>query len=157
MSLPLVVNNKTFQYPDVGEEPGWGEDASAWAEEVTAVLESLFGANDIPTTAFTIANNQVSPANIAGLLFNTAAVRSATIEYAIYRTTNSNELVESGEIYILYRNAGATWEMTQMKNSNAGVSLTITNTGQFQYTSSNVSGSSYSGSIKFRAKTLIQQ
>ncbi len=156
MAVSLVVNNKTFEYPDVGEEPGWGEDATAWAEEVTSVLETLFGTNDIPNTSFTITNNQSSATNLTGLLFNTAAVRAATIEYAIYRTTNSNELAESGEIYIVYKNTAATWELTQTKNDNAGVNLSITNTGQFQYTSSNVSGTSYSGSIRFRAKTIIQ-
>lgn len=157
MSESLTVNKKTFLYPSVDEEPGWGEDATKWAKEVTRVLESLAGTNDILKTGFTINNNISSATDVNGLLFNTSAVRSALINYSLYRTTASpsNHVAESGQILIVYDSVAGTWNMTQMANGNAGVSFTITNGGQVQYTSTNITGTSYSGLGRFQANTLL--
>lgn len=157
MSIPLVVNNKTFAYPSTGQDPGWGEDATRWAREVTRVLASLNGTNDILQTSFTIANNTSSATDINGLLFNTSQVRAATINYSLYRNTTgggATELAESGVIQIVYKTVAATWELAQQSVGNAGVIFSITSGGQFQYTSSNMTGSSYTGKMVFTASTL---
>lgn len=160
MAITLTVNNKDFSYPQVSEEPGWGEDATGWAQEVTEVLESLAGPNDILQTTFTINNNISLATDIAGLLFNTAQVRAAFISYSLYRTTGSPsgstaELAESGIITIVYKSFAATWNLTQVSNGNAGVSFSVTNTGQVQYTSTNVAGTNYAGIMRFEADTLL--
>ena len=56
MSRQLQIGNKVFNYPDTGDNPGWGEDATAWAQAVTTALETVQGTNDIPATTTALAN-----------------------------------------------------------------------------------------------------
>lgn len=155
MAVNLTVNGTTFAYPENGEEPGWGESATAWAEEVTTVLASVLGTNDIVQTSFNIANNVGAATNITGLVFNTAAVRAAIIEYSLYRVTDSNEVAESGLLNVVYKTNAAVWELSQISVGDSQVTFSVTNTGQFQYTSTNLAGTNYSGLMKFRARTVL--
>lgn len=157
MPINLTVNGSTFSYPLPGDPKGWGEDASGWAEEVTNLLGDLKGPNDIIQTTFSINNNQASPTNIIGLAFDGATVRYAIVDYAIYRTTSTNELAEGGQLFLIYKNTANTWTIErEFQGDNAGVIITVNNAGQLQYTSTNVSGLSYTGQIGFRAKTINQ-
>ena len=156
----LIVNNNPFNYPDPGTEPGWGADATGWAEEVTTVLGNLSGADDILETTFNLANNVSSPQDIVGLLFNPATVRSAVIEYSIYRSTSSNELAEKGTLNIVYKNGGTVgekWTIGRVFFGDDGeIIISATDAGQFQYTSSNLAGTSYSGTMRFEAVVTQQ-
>lgn len=161
MPQTLIVNNIPFQYPVPGDEPGWGQAASDWAAEVTDVLDDLLGPNDITQTSFTVQNNIAVATDIAGLIFNTGQVRAATIQYSVYRTSTSNPsgFAESGTINVVYDNAagaGDKWSFTQSSNGLSGVTFSITDLGQFQYTSSDIGAAGYSGILKFRAQTLTQ-
>jgi len=155
----LTVNNTTFQYPDPGSEPGWGQDASDWASEVTAVLASLVSSDDILQTSYSINNNVSTPTDVNRLFFNPSTVRAANIQYSVYRisTANPSGHVESGIIYLNYDNAaslGSKWSFTQQKNGDSGVVFSITDAGQIQYISTDIDSTGYSGVIKFTAKTL---
>lgn len=156
-TVELEVNNKQFLYPNAGENPGWGEDATAWAEEVTEVLNSLAGPDDILQTTVSINNNVgPTPSNVAGLLFNTATVRSARIDYNIYRTLNAaSELAETGIVQIVYKSIAGTWELSQEATGNAGVSFTITNAGQVQYTSTNMGVGTHVGTLNFESSVVL--
>ncbi len=162
MPVTLTVNNLPFEYPIPGDSPGWGQGASGWAEEVTIVLNSLLGPNDIAQTIANINNNQTSPINVGGLVFNTGSVRSAIIEYSIYRTSTANPTgnAESGTINIVYDNlagSGSKWAQTVTNvTGNAGVYFTITDGGQVQYTSTDINSTGYSGNMHFRARSLVQ-
>ena len=157
----LVINNVTYNYPGPGEDPGWGEDATGWAEEVTSVLSSLLGAGDILETTFNVANNVTSATNITGLSFDTATVRSAVIEYSIYRisdTTTSGK-AETGVLDIVYDNSassGNKWLLSQESNGDSGITFDITDAGQFTYTSTDIGSTNYSGVFKFKARTTSQ-
>jgi len=157
MARQLVVGNTPFNYPDPGDSPGWGQDATGWAQAVTDELSTVANINDISETAFSIANNILVLTDISSLLFNNSTVRAVEITYSIYRVTNLIELGEEGTINIIYKNTANTWYLDQRSGGDdSGVLFSITNSGQMQYTSSNVSGTSYSGIMKFRAKTLSQ-
>lgn len=154
----LIVNNTPYNYPTSGDEPGWGGDATGWAEEVTGALNDLLGPNDILETAFNIENNQTVETDITGLAFNTASVRSAVIDYSLFRISNDNPsgFTETGSIKIAYDNNSG-WLISQGAIAgNSGVLLSITPTGQFQYTSTDIGSLNYTGTMKFRAKTLQQ-
>jgi hypothetical protein len=161
MPVTLIVNNIPFEYPVPGDSPGWGQGASDWAAEVTLALQELQGLTDIPQKTFTIQNNVTVFADITGLTFNTGLVRSAVIDYSVYRTSTSNPsgVTEAGLILIVYDNlagAGAKWTVVGGPTTgNAGVTFTITDAGQFQYKSSNL-GAGHSANMHFRAKTLNQ-
>jgi hypothetical protein len=160
MSVTLTVNNIPFEYPVSGDEPGWAEGATGWAEEVTEVLGELLGPNDIIETTFNIQNNISTFTNIASLSFNTGEVRGAAINYTIYRVsdTTTSGKAESGTINIVYDNAaasGSKWTYTVFGvNGNSGVTFDVTDAGQFQYKSTDIGSAGYSGVMTFRAKSL---
>jgi hypothetical protein len=157
MSLPLVVNGQTYNYPENRDSPSWGEEATAWASAVTSLLANVTGSGDIAPTSANIANNQSSVANVIGLSFDTSTVRGAIVEYSVYRNSTlagATELVETGTMYLGYKSVAATWEIAIVGSAGAGTTFSITNTGQVQYTSTNMTGSAYAGVIKFRARAI---
>lgn len=160
MPQDLIVNNNTFAYPVTGDEPGWGEPATGWAAEVTNVLSELQGGNDIIQTSFNVANNISSPLDVVGLIFNPAQVRSAVVEYSVYRTTDTNELSETGELFLVYKNGGtigSKWSIGRMFfGDDSGIVFTMSDSGQIQYTSTNVTGANYSGTMHFLGKATLQ-
>jgi len=160
MSTNLTVNNNTFAYPVPGDEPGWGEGATGWAVEVTEVLNNLQGTDDIPETSFTVANNNAVATDVVGLVFNPASVRAGVIDYSIYRSTSITELAEKGKMEIIYKNgasSGTKWSIGRVFfGDDAGVVFTMTDAGQVQYTSTNLSGTGYSGIMKFEAVVTQQ-
>lgn len=160
MPQNLTVNGNNYAYPIAGDEPGWGEDATAWAAEVTNVLSDIQGIDDIPETTFIIANNTTASADVVGLVFNPTTVRSATVTYSVYRSTDTTELAEKGTLELVFKNGGtpgSKWTIGQVYfGDDSGVRFSMTDAGQIQYTSSDISGSNYSGEIRFEAAVTQQ-
>ena len=104
MPLPLVVNGTTFLYPNSGEDPGvYGEEATAWAEEVTTVLGSVVGPGDILQTNFNLDNNQTASfADITGFIFDSNVIKGVTCSYRIERTNATSYLVEKGTLEAVF-------------------------------------------------------
>ena len=157
--IALIVNGTSYQYPNVGEDPNWGEDATAWSQAVTEVLSTLLAPGDILQTKVSINNNITVLTNVTGLLFDPGTARAANIDYAIYRTSTSTTSgnSEAGTILISYddsASAGSKWQMSQRVSGGAGVSFFITDLGQVQYKSSDIGSVGYVGNIVFRAKVL---
>jgi hypothetical protein len=155
----LTVNNVPYQYPEAGDPPGWGEEATGWAEEVTDVLNSLQGPNDINETVASIANNQSSSIEIPGLLFDPGSVRGAEIKYTIYRITDDfpSGNAEYGEIHAIYDNSAAVnekWKISTEYTGDSGVNITVSDIGQFFYTSTDITGANYQGIMKFTGRAL---
>lgn len=158
MPKTLIVNNVPYDYPTAGDEPGWGGEATGWAEEVTNVLNNLLGPDDILETSFNIANDQSTVADVTGLAFNAGSVRSAIVEYAVYRISDSapSGNAETGEIHIVYDNS-AGWSIgVGSVVGNSGINFSITSAGQVQYTSTDIGTLGYTGIIKFKARALSQ-
>ena len=154
MSKPLVIDGVTYNYPENRDPPGWGEDASNWAEAVTITVQSFAGPGDILPSIATI-NNDTSLHSVNGLFFDAVISRSAVAEYAIVRTTNTVEKVESGTLYLTYKPISLSWDIVQVGGVDAEVTLQITSGGQVQYTCASViTGTGYSGTIRFRARTF---
>lgn len=160
MSIPIVINNKTFNYPTNNEDPGWGQDASDAFVEVASVLNTILAPGDILETTFNINDNTSISTQVQGLAFDPSLSRSASIVYSIYRTSTNTPSgnAETGEISIIYDNSatvGNKWKMAQIKNGEAGVALSISDLGQFSYTSSqiNLGAGGYVGIMKFSAKS----
>lgn len=117
-------------------------------EGIDAVLTG--NVSDINDTAFSLTNNQAAAANVTGLAFSNAAVRGAKIEYSI--TINATVgLFEKGELQIVQNATG--WLINRESvGSDSQVNLTVTNSGQIQYTTPDYTGF-VSGKIQFRAIT----
>ena len=159
MSVPLIIAGVTYNYPIPGDEL-WGPDATDWAIAVTAELQNLVVSGDLgPTVLVNILNNQASVSNVTSLAFDPATIRSAQVEYYVYRTFNSGseEVVENGTMYLTYKDIANEWDMVLVGSNvtGSGVTFSITNAGQVQYVSSNLTpATSYSGSMRYRASVL---
>ncbi len=155
MSKPLQVGSEIYNYPTQGENPGWGEEATGWAEAVTDALTAVQGPNDILLTSATLTNNQSSLADIPGFSFDTSQVQGIEATYFVVRTFDSGATVvtESGTLKGNYN--GSDFIITVDAAGDSGVSLNITNAGQVQYTSTDLTDH-VSSIIRFRAKTIDQ-
>ena len=103
-------------------------------------------------TSFTIANNQAAAASITGLLIDGVSTRGFILEYSIYRQTDTalSALAQLGQLRAVYNSQSSTWFMSDdYSGQNSGVTLTIQPSGQIQYTSSNIAGANYVGTMKY--------
>jgi hypothetical protein len=161
MPVALVVQGVTYQYPVTADE-SWSNEATDWSVAITSVINSLIVDGDLgPTVLVTIANNQSSAANVTSLAFDSATIRSAQVQYYVYRTWNSGteEAVENGILFVNYKDIAAVWDLVQIGNNveGSGVVFSITAGGQIQYTSDNKTPStSYAGSCKYRGTVLAK-
>ena len=105
---------------------------------------------DLQEGTFAAANNQASPADVTGLAFSNAVVRSfsAIVSVAIDATS---DLFEEFELHGIQR--GADWSMSvESTGDESGVAFSITTAGQIQYVSVSYAGF-VSADVRFRAQT----
>ena len=103
-------------------------------------------AGDISNTSFGFINNTTIAANITGLAFNQASVRSFTAYVGIDRSGDG--FYEEYEINGI--NKGTDFDISlESVGDDTGLEISITTSGQVQYTSSNLTSG---GVLKFRAK-----
>ncbi len=121
-------------------------------------LESYIG-SFIAETGFNIVNNQSSPANINGLIFDSTTQGAAFIDYEIYRNTTgggATKRKEVGMLLVSYTPSGSpVWEISNpIFMGAAGVEFSITALGQVQYTSDNQSGTADVSRMRFKARAM---
>lgn len=97
-----------------------------------------------------IANNQVAPANLTNLVFDGETTNNFRVGYTLTRSSSLESYAQTGELRGVYNTVTNTWFMSDnFTGENAGVSFTITNLGQIQYTSSNLTGTGYVGTFEY--------
>lgn len=158
MGIPLTVGGIIYDFPVTNSEL-WGTSVTDWAEAVSAQLNTVTVPGDIgPVTLVNIANNQASPVNVPSFVLDPALIRSGTAEYYVWRLTTgpSSELSEAGIFTFLYNDSSGTWTFSQQGNNirASGVTFSVTNLGQVQYTSTNLTNTTYTGKMKFRLRVL---
>lgn len=112
---------------------------------------------------FTLANNQSSAANITGMIFDKTLYTMAEISADAYRKDNTpterRALIKATAIY---KPVLDTWELVGPSVEgetfeNLGVDLSIiAATGQVQYTTTNFTGGSYVGELRWRVSRFRQ-
>lgn len=169
----LAVGKSLYANPAVAGEYSAVDPSNAsynnrWVIKVaTAISSSQILINpDLASTAyfkpdysstFSIANNQSSSANITDLIIDPVLYRGFTLEYTLYRTTDTNEVAQIGRLRGVYKAIAGTWALTDdYSGDNAGVSFTITSSGQIQYTSTDLTGTSYSGILDHKIIQLFE-
>lgn len=141
MSKTLIVNSIPFEYPEQGEQQPWGESATAWASEVTDLLNFVVGANDKLESAAEIKEIQASFLDISGLIFPSNLVRSFILTGSISRQYNSPapfSLSESFTLNGIYDDSTATWTIQKESNGETFVSFDIDSSGQIKYKSDSI-------------------
>lgn len=156
MSTTVTINNTNYTLPEQGSESPWGSDLSDLISALVDVANTVVSTGDILATTYSLANNVSSATAVTGLAFDISTILASTITYTIYRTTDSNEVTEHGVIFLAYKPTAATFELSQHHVGDAGVEFTVNSSGQFLFTSSNISGTNYSGTMKFSAKSTLQ-
>lgn len=103
---------------------------------------------DIKLTSFNIANNQVAAADVTGFAFANATIRSFLAHVSVTIDATA-DLFEEFTLSGIQR--AADWQLRASSGGDSsGITFSITNAGQIQYTSGNYAGFS-SGLIEFRA------
>jgi hypothetical protein len=155
MSITVQVGNQTFQLPQNGEQPGWGEETTAWMQAVTDSLANVQGSQDILQTSANISNNVSVFANINGMSFDINKMLQLEVDYYIKRIYNggTSTIIESGKIIGNYD--GSNTNFTRESIGDVGIEIDATSLGQFQYKSSNLTNH-ISSIIVFKAKAITQ-
>lgn len=147
----LLIGNGTA-YTVANLTAGAGITITNGAGTISIAESVPSSTGDITQTSFSGANNQVAPANVTGLAFNNAVVRSfeALVSVTVDATA---DLYEGFRLHGIQR--GSDWQMSQTSTGtdNTQVIFTINSSGQVQYVSGNYAGFS-SLTIKFRAQVL---
>lgn len=135
-----------------GNETDRAASVSAMKSYVTGITANLpqASAGDIDETSFSMVNNQSLSADVTGLAFANATVRSfkALVSVEVDATA---DLFEAFELIGVQKGAG--WDMAvTATGDNSQVVFTITSAGQIQYVSANYLGF-VGAKIKFRAVT----
>lgn len=160
--VQITIAGTVYQYPDVGESPNWGREATSVIQALAEALNTLFSPGDILSTKYNIDNNVSVAQPVNGLLFDSNVTRAATIPYAIYRTSTAQPTghAEEGNLFIVYddnASAGSKWVMSRtIVVGDSGVIFSISDLGQVSYQSTDLGVIGYSGSITFSARTLIR-
>jgi hypothetical protein len=148
------VQQLPMSYLDTDDTLAADSDAKVPSQKaVKAYIADQIGASahagDIAHTSFAAANNVSSPANVTGLAFAAASVRSfkVQISVSIDATTDLNEVFELTGVQL----ASGFVMASSSVGDDSGVVFTITSAGQIQYTSQNSAGF-VSNTMKFRAQ-----
>lgn len=156
MSKIITLNGTEYDLSQQGDSPPWGDDQEALLQALVDIANNTQGTGDILTTTATLSNNVASPTNVTSLSFDTSLIRGAIINYSISRSTNTTEETETGIIMLAYKSSTSLWTIAQTCTGRSGITLSITSAGQIQYISTNLGGTSYTGKIKFNAKSFTQ-
>lgn len=156
----VTLSGTTYKIPKPNSSPPWGEELNDYLKALGTSYSTLVGVGDIPETSVTIANNQAVSTAVSGLSFDSAQVRAANISYAVFRSTDSNVVLEQGNMSLLYNAAasiGSKWVLQRdSMGGDAGIDFTVSDAGIVSYTSTNLAGINYVGTMKFEAKALLQ-
>jgi hypothetical protein len=88
------------------------------------------------------------------LLFSSAVVEAVIIDFAIMRKTTTNGKFSCGQIGLVYSTLANAWRIEKITEAieYSGVTFAVTSLGQISYTSSDISGVSYTGKMKYNIK-----
>lgn len=118
-----------------------------------AVIELIQrGGRAAPITQ-SVSNNS-GPLDVTDFpVLDTAVVKSVVMFMDIFRRTDSGVKKESGFLYLIWDSEASSWDITfQTVNGDGGVTFSMNNTSgtewQLQYTSDDLTGTTYSGTLK---------
>ena len=128
----IVIAGKAISATEILINP----DLGATTEFNAAVVDDI-----------TIANNQIVAQSLTGVAFDSTEHRAVILSYSILRSIDGIESSQVGQLRLAYR--ASSWSLSDdFSGDDAGVTFTITSAGQVQYTSTNLVGTIYSGSLK---------
>lgn len=96
-----------------------------------------------------IVNNQAAPLAIGTLSFDKANDKAGSFLFDVHRQTDTQDKQETGTAYLAHDPKDDIWRISVISGlDNSGVTLIVTAGGVIQYTSDDLTGASYSGTIR---------
>ncbi len=151
------MNNIQEEIANVIEGAGIALDQTGATEDqmLTAILSLITSGGTQGSVAI---QNNAGPLDVTGLLFASASVASARVLWHLERRTDSQDVTEHGMFFLSYNNETSAWEIvTQSFGDDAEVVFSVTASGQVQYTSNDLTGTTYSGTLRWSDITTIAQ
>lgn len=160
MSYNINIQGTQISLPSSSESPNWSSGIIQAFQAIANALSFAVGPYDISPQVYDIsAFNSVSNQSVTGLTFSNASVRGAIIRYSVFRTSTATTVAETGMIDIVYdpgNTTGHKWEISREYTGNASITFSISDTGQIQFSTTSIGGTSHQGKISFAAQALTQ-
>lgn len=156
-TTPIVIQGTTIQFPLSGNSPDWSPAIILFAQLVAKALSGVVGPFDVSPQVFDMTANVNTNVNLPNLAFPTSAVRGAFIRYSVFRQTSSASGSETGMLIVTYNAnnpVNQKWEMIRDFTGNASITFNITDTGQIQFSTTVLAGTSHVGNIAYTAQAL---
>lgn len=150
------LNHVQEEISAVIEDRGLALDEEDEGQLLKAIKALVRGGGDQINVS--VANNQGSPANVTGLSFDKTGVKAVRLLFNIHRRTDSSAVDETGELFLFHNSESDEWGHTLTSHGDdAGVTFSVSSGGQVQYSSSNMAGASYAGTLRVTAITALKQ
>lgn len=154
----LIIQGTPYQFPEPSESPQWGKEVTDWATAVTEALQGVAGTFDIENLSFSL-DNSVGLKNITNLSFDPIAVQALQIHYGAKRTKGSTNLLETGNLLVIYDTNAAVsskWTVVRNQAGSANIDFYITDAGQVQVNelSAIATTGTFTGSLRIDARAF---
>lgn len=157
MAITLTIQGKIIDFPSSAQSPNWASALVEFAEAVEAALDGVAGDYDVAPEILTISSDVNTLVDIETLSFPTANVRGAFIRYAFERSSDTTTEVETGSLDIIYNDDTGSWQSSrEAVGTDTGLTFTVTNTGQVQYSTTAIGGTFVSGALTYTAQALLK-
>lgn len=156
----ITIQGTVIDFPESSASPNWSQGIIDFAKAVEEALSGAVGQYDVAPQVFNgDSYNPGSNIDLPSLAFPTTSVRSAVINYSVYRTTSTSNAAEAGILNIVYNpnnGVGLRWEMTREFVGDGQIAFNITDLGQIQFSTTALGGISHYMRIGYSAKALEQ-
>ena len=161
MSVKIVIQNTTIDFPTSGESPNWAPAMIQFALAVENALNASIGPYDVAPQIQTIDTNGVVELVITNLSFPPSDVGQFVIDYSVQRSITEGVTdkiyTEGGVITCTYRPENNQWDFSQTKMGDAKAEFIIEVSGQVKLTFETLPGTSvtHRGLVSFRSRALV--
>lgn len=153
----ISIQGRLIDFPNSGTSPNYAPAIIDFAQAVADALAGVAGSYDVPPSVVALPSDVNNSISIPLLTFPTAAVRSAFIRYAIYRTSDTTTEAETGTLEIIYNTTLGTWQMSrEAVGTDTKSVFTVTNIGQVQLTTTAIGGTYSGGTLSYVASAILQ-
>lgn len=161
-TTPITIQGITVNFPISGSSPNWSAAVIQAIELIAEALTISSGPYDIPPQNFIMTSNVNSNVPIPNLEFPVTAVQGAMVLYGCQRSTNSVQISQSGILILNYdptQSPGSLWQITDefasSSSAGAGITFSMSDVGQLQFSTTSIAGTDYQGTINFRALAVL--
>lgn len=154
--MTITIQGTPIDLPDSADSPNWAPGILAAFQAIELALSGLTSTGDISPTSYLMVSNVNTNVNIPDFQFS-STIRGADIRYAVYRSTTTTIASEKGTMQIVYNGDNPItnkWELTRTYVGDASVTFSISDGGQFSFSSTLIAGATHAGTIVFAAQAL---